>query len=255
MKNLILLSIALLMFINAYSQKQEIPFFGKVELKELCGSNNCLGSYGIKAYVHKNDKLYYNGDYNSILGRVFKKSIFDTKPSGLRSITNEDVDYFAEHKGTGKLEKNTKVEFDANLTANIDEILKNEIQLPEEFKIKLLTESKNTVSKRSGNTIDFSFRIIQLKNVGDIDKQLNEAFVKLEKGEKIITSISVVSISGQWTSNTLKEVFDNFELNAALNDKLSVESKLKYEKSKDLVLKGEVKEFSFIIGDTYKIKM
>src|SRR5690606_27496300 len=97
-------------------------------------------------------------------------------------------------------------------------------------------------------------KIIQLKNTGEIDKQVSQAFSKLEKGQKLITGISVVTISGKWTSNTLREALDEFELNVGLNDILSADAKLKYDKSKERVLEGEVKEFGFIIGDSYKLK-
>lgn len=220
----------------------------------MCGSNDCRPAYGIKAYVHKNDKLYYNGDYNSILGRVISTSIFDTNSSGMRNITEDDVDYFVDHNGSGSLEQKSKSEFDANVTANLSQILKNSIDLPDDLKVKLIAEIDKAVTKNTKNDIEFSFKIIQLKNVGDIDKQLTNAFSKLKKGEKIITGISVVTVSGKWTSNTLKEVLDEFELSVGLNDNLSAEAKLKYEKSKERALKGKVKEFGFIIGDSYKLK-
>jgi hypothetical protein len=256
MKKTLILSIiiTLLFSINGYSQKRKIPFFGKVKLTELCGSSDCRPSYGIKAYVHKKDKLYYNGNYNSILGRVITGSIFDTDASGIGNITKNDVDYFVEHNGSGSLEKNSKTEFDANVTANLTQILKNTIDLPEDLKAKLIAELDKTVTKNTQNEISFSFKIIQLKNTGEIDKQVSEAFSKLKKGQKLITGISVVTISGKWTSNTLREALDEFELNIGLNDVLSADAKLKYDKSKERVLEGEVKEFGFIIGDSYKLK-
>jgi predicted restriction endonuclease len=109
MKKALILSIVTLLFsIDSYSQKRRIPFFGKVKLTELCGSRDCRPDYGIKSYIHKKDKLYYNGNYNSILGRIIKNSIFDTEASGIGNITKKDVNYFVEHNGSGSLEKNLK---------------------------------------------------------------------------------------------------------------------------------------------------
>lgn len=254
MKKEIIFLITIIFSLHGYSQKRNIPFFGKVKMIELCGSSDCRPTYGIKAYIHKKDKLYYNGDYNSILGRVFTKSIFDTKSSSISNITREDVEYYNEHTGSGSVKQKSKTEFDANVTANLVQLLKGTIELPEELKAKILSEVDHIVTRNTKNEITFSFKIIQLKNTGDIDKEVTEAFSKLEKGEKLITGISVVTISGKWTSNTLKEVIDKFELNVGLDDNLSADAKLKYEKSKERILEGEVKEFSFIIGDSYKLK-
>lgn len=134
------------------------------------------------------------------------------------------------------------------------QILRNKIDLSEDLKAKLIAELDKTVTRKTKNKISFSFKIIQLKNTGEIDKQVSKAFSKLEKGQKLITGISVVTISGQWTSNTLKEALGEFELNVGLNDVLSADAKLKYDKSKERILEGEVKEFGFIIGDSYKLK-
>ena len=254
MKKIIILVFTILLSLNGYSQKLKIPFFGKIKLTELCGSKNCLPSYGIKAYVHKNDKLYYNGDYNSILGRVISNSIFDTESSGIDDITKDDINYYVEHNGNGSVKQESKTEFDTNVTSNLTELLKSSIELPEDLKIKLLADIDNTVTKNTKNKITFSFKIIELKKVGEIDRQVTKAFSKQEKGQKIVTGISVVTISGKWTSNTLKEVLNEFELSAGLNDILSAGAKLKYEKSKERILEGEVKEFGFIIGDSYKLK-
>jgi len=254
MKESIILVLTILFSLNSYSQKIKIPFFGKIKPTELCGSNDCRPSYGIKAYIHKNDKLYYNGDYNSILGRVISNTIFDTESSGIGNITKNDVDYFALHTGSGLIEQESKSEFDLNVTANLKQLLSNNIDLSEDLKIKLLAEVDKTVTKNTKNEIEFSFKIIQLKNVGEIDKQVTNAFSKLKKGQKFITGISVVTIRGAWTSGTLKEVLDEYELSAGLNHILSAAAKVNYEKSKERVLKGEVKEFEFIIGDSFKLK-
>lgn len=255
MKKLLILTIFTIAFnIESYSQKRKIPFFGKIKLTELCGSNDCLPTYGIKAYIHKNDKLYFNGNYNSILGRIITRDIFDTEASGIDIITKNDVDYFVEHNGNGSLEKNSKTEFDARVTANLTQILENTIELPDDLKAKLIGEIDKSVTKNTKNEISFTFKIIQLRNIGEIDNQVVQAFSKLEKGQKLITGISVVTIGGKWTSNTLREALDEFEFNVGLNDYLSADAKLKYDKSKERVLEGEVKEFGFIIGDSYKLK-
>lgn len=251
MRKFTLIILTVFLSMNAYSQKRKIPFFGKIKLSELCGSNDCRGSWGEKAYVHKNDRLYYNGNYNSILGRVFTTSIFDTRISGLNNITKDDVDYFAEQNGSGSLLKNVKTEFDAKLNADLSELLRKEVDLPEDLKAKLLAELDNTITRRTNNTIDFGFKIIQLKNVGDIGAQITDIRSRLNENQKLITSISVVTISGEWTSYTLKEVLNTFEANVDLEEVLSAQAKLTYDKSRERVLGGRVKEFGFIIGDTY----
>ena len=161
MKKSIILVLTILFSLNNYSQKIKVPFFGKMKLTELCGSNDCRPSYGIKAYIHKNDKLYYNGDYNSILGRVISKSIFDTESSGIGNITRNDVDYFVEHSGSAFVEQKSKSEFDVNVIANLKQLLISNIDLPEDLKAKILAEIDKTVTKNTKNEIEFSFKIIK----------------------------------------------------------------------------------------------
>ncbi|MFI1773374.1 hypothetical protein [Thalassobellus citreus] len=252
MKKTIILVLTIFLSFNSYSQKKrKIPFFGKVLLTELCGSDQCAPTYGIRAYIHKKDKLYYNGEYSSVLGRIFKKDIFSSLSSSITNLTKDDVDYFVEVDGTGSVEEKSKKEFDANLTATLTDLLRKDIDLKKNLKAKLLAEVDKIVENKTRNNIEYSFKIIQLKRTGDIDNKVATAVSNLNKDEKLIVGISVVTVSGNWTSKSLKEVINKFEATAGWSDSLSAEAKLNYEKSKKRVLEGKVKEFGFIIADSY----
>lgn len=252
MKTLSTLILTILVCSFASAQSKKIPFFGKMKYSEICGSDKCLPTNGSAAYVA--DKIFFNNDYNSFLGKKFKSSPFPTIPCMTYNITEKDVDTYLEHKGKGQLEINQKIDFDANISADLVKIINEGIELPTDLKAKLITDLKSGVEKQTKNLIDFDFKIIQLKNTGEIGNEIAKSLQSMNKGEKLIVGASVISISGEWTSNTLKNIFDSFELSTGYKEYLSGEAKLKYEQSKNKVLSGSVKRFSFIIGDSYIIK-
>jgi len=240
---------------NGYSQSVKIPFFGKMKVQELCGTSDCRPSYGIKAYVHKNDRLFYDGNYNSILGRKFSgKNIFDNHPSGLRKITHDDVNSLFTTDGTANLDRVQKKDFDAKLSADLKQILEMGLQLPPDLKAQLFAKLNNYVQDETNGAIDFSFEILELKKGVDIEMETERILSALEKGEKLITGISIITISGNWETKILKTVLDNFEIELGLKDKLSVDAKLQYDSSKNKLVTGTIQPFSFIIGDSYIIK-
>jgi hypothetical protein len=251
----ILLTLMIAISLGANSQRRDIPFFGKVALSDLCGSDDCRPSHGTKAYINKKDKLFFDGNYNTILGKTFRKNdIFNMTASSMRDITDNDVNRFLEVTGSGTLDVNQKKSFDASLSADLKQLLKDKISLPEDLKVDLLAELENSVKKETQTKIDYGFEIIELKKSGDIDRELTRVISTLVKGDKIVTGISVVTVSGSWTSNTIRHALDSFEAKVGLKDKLSAEAKLEYERTKTQILQGNFKKFSFIIGDSFKIK-
>lgn len=236
-------------------KKVNIPFFGKMEMKELCGDENCSPSYGVRAYVHKKDRLYYNGDYNSVLGRKFVgNKIFNSSLSGLRKITDKEVTSSFKTKGTITIKETQKKDFDAKLTADLKQALEAGITLPEELKVKLFAKLNNYVKTETKGSINFVFEILELQKGGEFEKEVNQVFSTLVKGEKLLTGISVVTIDGNWEKDVVKNILTNFEMEVGLNEEISAEAKLKYEKSKQRLIAGTITPFSFIIGDSYLIK-
>lgn len=255
MRTKLIVLVVLSLGFNIYAQSVKIPFFGKMTTKELCGTANCLPDYGIRAYVHKNDRLFYDENYNSILGRKFKgKDIFNHRSSGVQKISDDDVNSVFKTEGIATLDKRQKKDFDAKLAADLKQILQSEIQLPDDLKAQLLTKLNNYIQTNTNSSIDFSFEILVLKKGEKIETEIEQILSTLKKGEKLITGISVITINGKWETNVLKNVLSNFEIETGIDNKLSGEIKMKYDNSKNKIVSGTIKPFAFIIGDSYLIK-
>jgi len=252
MYKLLFISLTLLTFFASNAQSKKVPFFGKMTYSEICGSgSDCLPTNGTKANIA--GKIYYNGDPNSFLGMKFKKSPFPPLAIGFKNITAVDLDTFVVHNGSAKIDVQQKKDFDAKISGDLKQIINSSTEIGDDLKAKILVEIDNEVKKETSKTIDFHFEIIQLKNTGSVGTEITNKLATLNKGEKLIVGISVMTISGSWTSKTLKTILDNFELTAGYKE-LSADAKLKFQQAKDRALKGTVKPFSFIIGDTYLIK-
>jgi hypothetical protein len=253
MKKLALVvGIALLSF-NANAQSSiQVPYFGTMTSQELCGRPTCQpGMGGFWAPV-KGGRLY-DGEVGNILGRSFRKSLFETSPCTQRTPTENDINVLARNDLSGRVEESKKKNFDAEVNANLAKLINTQIVLPESVKANLLAQLKNAVETETSQNIELEYKIIELKQPY-VDSEVDGCYARLPKRHKIITGIGVITVKGSWASNTLKKAFNNFEANASAFDGLSAEAKAEYERSKERVLSGKFDPLSMIINSSYKYK-
>jgi hypothetical protein len=205
--------------------KIQVPYFKTLSGNEICGSPNCNPTIGIWAPI-KGGYLF-DGDAKKIFGRKFGKSgIFDNLPCATR-LPNE-TEFEIRKKGTlnGTLDVTKKSDFDSKVTADLTKIINQYVSVNETVKADILAELKRTVDTKSSAIIELEYNIIQLNN-SYLDTEIEEARKKLGKKEKIIIGLSVLTVSGTWNSNTLKDVFANFEASAEAFKAFDADAKLK----------------------------
>jgi hypothetical protein len=238
---------------SIFSQsKIEIPYFKTLSGNEICGSQNCnptIGTWqGIKG------GYLFDGDAKKIFGRKFgSKGIFDNSPCAAR-IPNEN-EFQTLKRGTvnGTLEESKKTNFEAKANADLTKIIEQYVNVNESVKADLLAELKRTINKKSTAAIQLEYKIIQLEN-SFLDVEIENCRKSLGKKEKVIVGLSVLTVSGTWNSNALKDAFSNFEANAAAFNALDAEAKVKYEENKKKVLEAKFDPFSMIFNVAYKFK-
>jgi len=255
MKNKVSITIVAALFATTtlFAQsKIQVPYFKTLSGREICGSQNCNPTIGVWAPI-KGGYLF-DGDAKKIFGRKFGKSgIFDNSPCATR-LPNE-TEFKTLKSGTlnGTLDITKKSEFDVKVNADLTKIINQYVSVNETVKADLIAELKKIVDAKSEATIELEYKIIQLES-NYLDTEIEQARKTLGKKEKIIIGLSVLTVSGSWNSNTLKDVFANFEANAAAFKALDAKAKLDYEQSKKKVLEAKFDAFSMIFNVAYKLK-
>lgn len=241
-----------LFYLAAVAQKKiEVPYFGNMTSEELCGSSDCKPTNAQYWATVKGGKLY-DGVPGNILGRSFRKGIFETNPCVSRVPSDNDVNVLGIHNLSGKVEENKKKDFDATINANLTRLI-NQQNLPDSIKAELIAQIKNSVETATSRNVELVYRVVELKQPY-IDEQVDACLARLERKRKILTGVSLITVKGDWTSNTLRDAFRKFEANATLFSSLSADVKTNYEKSKQTLLSGNFEPFSLIISTAYKYK-
>lgn len=244
----------LICFISVVAKAQkkiEVPYFGTMTPVELCGLPACKPTIS-PYWAMVNGGKFYDGVPGNILGRSFKKSVFETNSCVFKVPIDNDVNVFATHNLSGKVQENKKKDFDATINANLTRLI-NSQNLPDSIKANLLAQIKNSVESATSKNIELIYKVVELKQPY-IDEQVNACYAHLERKHKIVTGVSLISLKGNWTSNTLSDAFKKFEINAALFKSLSAEIKANYEKTKETLLNGNFEPFSLVLVTSYKYK-
>lgn len=243
--------------------KIQVPYFKTLSGNEICGSQNCIAN-NANTWATIYGGYLYDGDASKIFGRKYKTygtigrifgkrgGIFENSSCASR-LPNEN-EYKELRKGNlqGILDITKKTDFESKVNADLTKIINQYVNVNPTVKADLLAELKKTVDLKSNATVDLEYRIIQLEQEF-LDNEIENCIKSLSKGEKVIVGLSVLTVAGTWNSNTLKEVFANFEANAGAFKALDAEAKSIYEQSKQKVLTAKYEPFSMIFNVTYRL--
>jgi hypothetical protein len=230
-----------------------VSYFGNMTSLELCGSKKTCKPTNAKNWAYVTGEKFYNGNPASALGRAFESTIHESSPCVTKLPTFADLDSFNIHDLTGKVEETKKRQLELEIVANLTRLLNEQINLPDSIKADLAAQIDNTVKTETSHEIELRYKVYELKQEY-VDEQILSCIKNLSDGQKVSVGISVVTVRGSWTSNTLKEIFRKFEANASVFQNLSAELKASYESSKNRVLEGTFQPFSLIVSDAYRTK-
>jgi hypothetical protein len=251
--NLTIIAISLASCTLFAQSKIQVPYFKTLSGTEICGSPNCNPTIG--AWAQIKGGYLFDGDVKKVFGRKFGKAgIFDNSPCVMRSPN--DNEFKTLKKGTlkGTLDVAKKNEFESKVNADLMKLIEQYADVTDQVKADLLAELKRTVEARSKAAIELEYKIIQLEN-DFLDSEIEKCRNNLNKNEKVIVGLSILTVSGNWNSNTLKELFTNFEANVEAFKALDVEAKYRYEQSKQKILNAQFEPFTMIFNVAYKQKL
>ncbi|MFD1015028.1 hypothetical protein [Winogradskyella rapida] len=229
-------------------KKVQIPYFETLSGTEICGTKNCNPTNGIWQKI-KGGYLF-DGDLTEIFGRKFKKGIFINSKCASRKPTENEFTTLKSGSLKGTLKTEKKKEFDSKINADLSKIINDNIDADASVKAELLAELKRTIESKSNSKIELEYKIVQIKN-NYLDNEIDECQKSLKKKERVIIGVSVITVSGSWNSETLKDVFATFEANASAYETMTAELKTKYELDKEKALKAKFDPFSMIFNVSY----
>lgn len=249
--NFILVALMTVNFVNAQS-KIKVPYFDKMTAMEICGetTNFCQPTSSEK-WAPVKGKIF-KGKIEYELFRSFKNTIFETAPCPNAKLTDKDFVSKSIHKLQGSVASIEKQKFDEKIKANLTDLInKYFTSLSKSIKADIEAELVKNIKKETSQKIKLEYRTYDLTDAF-IDDQLENCLSSIPKGQKVVTGISVLTIDGSWTTNTLKQTFANFEANVTAYDALTLESKNQYEKDKQTILTGDFEPLSVIFAVAYR---
>lgn len=238
-----------------FATKVSIPYFASLTPDELCGgfNKNCQPSNSY-SYVKLKEPVDYRDPPGFILGRKFK-SIYQTSPCAPvptfkgRYADDDEVDYFGQAGIQGKLKRNSKLVVNAKISADVDSFVEQTFpEFPAEFKAGVKSELKKEISTSLSSSADITYHRMTLSQAYT-DTKLRACLEQTPKNENVITGVSVITVSGNWASERIKDSLADVEASAAYNN-LSAELKATYTSKKTVALDGhfEPLPFVFIVG-------
>jgi len=254
MKKLMILLIMVIGLSNyATAQKTiNVPYFGKMTAQELCGSSTEFCQPTSSSRFAKVKAKVYKGEIEYELFRKFKKSIFETTPCSNSELSANDYTISSSNTLTASVESKEKKSFDQKLEANLTKIIGRFFgKLDESIKADIKAELIKNIESETNQEIELEYIVYDLTQ-RFIDDNLSTCMDSDPKKRKIVTGISILTVSGEWTTDVFKKTFTNFEGNVQAFNALSVESKNEYEKEKKVILDGNFEAISIIFSVAYR---
>lgn len=229
-----------------------IPYFDPLSPDEVCGG---YSSYCQSTSSRKWSKLKpgvdYDGKVGNVLGRKFI-SIYEDSPCVAIRPTNEDVNITGVHNLSGTLSESSLNEFKSNLNINITDFLDEFIKgIPEALKAEVRLQASILVNDKLNHQIDLEYKRIELKKEFMDGVNFQSCKSALQEKEHVITGISVITVSGEWSKKTVKNILANVESTVGYTS-LSAEIKNKYENDKSQVLNGRFEPITYYFTATYR---
>ena len=231
--------------------KINIPHFQSLKPADVCGGvpNKCQPTSSEKWTKVAN--LDYDG-YGSILGRKFGSTIFTHMPC-MTVGTASDVIVRGENNITGVLKKDGRSQFILKTEAELDQGLRDAItSLPASAAAAAKGELDKTIQTASMSKVDLRYFRVDL-TTSFLDNNLENCMAGLDRGEKVITGVSVIETSGEWSRNRVAEFIAAFEASAAYLA-LDGSAKADWDQKSDLALSGTFEPVSYVFAAAYREK-
>ena len=230
-----------------------VPYFDKLSTDEVCGgfSSYCQSTRS-KYWAKVKPGTDYDGKVGNALGRKFV-SIYEDSPCVKNKPTDEDTNITGRNELKGSLSENTINEFKANLELDLVDFIKQYMKdIPEGLDAEITAQVSLSTGTITNKKIDLEYKRISLNKEFMDAENFQTCLSSLNEKENVVTGISVITVSGEWSKETINTVFANIEASAGYTD-LTADAKNKYDNDKSKVLEGKFEPITYFFTATYRI--
>jgi len=229
-----------------------VPYFENLDPEYVCGnypSPYCQPNSS-KQYSPVKSGRDYDGNPNNYLGRSFE-SFFETTPCVSAAVTDTDVVISGVQGVTGTLKDEEQTKFANKLSADIVALVQmNGVPVPPGVSADISAEVERKIKNTDTSSIQLEYKRIDLKQEF-MDAHLQNCLDKTPKNLDVSTGISVITVSGSWTSDKVVDTLASVEAKASYSI-LSDSAKAEYQQAKTRALSGQFKPVSFIFAVAHR---
>lgn len=229
-----------------------VPYYDTLDPEYVCGdypSPYCQPNSSQQYSKVKSGKDY-DGKPKNYLGRSFK-SFFETSACVDAVVTDSDVVISGLQNVTGTLKDDEQTKFSNKLSADIVALVEmNGVPVPPGVSADINAEIESKIKNTDTSKIQLEYKRIDLRTEF-MDAHLQNCLAKTPKDMDVSTGISVITVSGSWTSDKVVETLAAVEAKASYSI-LSDSAKAEYQQAKERVMAGEFKPVSFIFAVAHR---
>jgi hypothetical protein len=229
-----------------------VPYYERLDPEYVCGgypAPYCQPNSS-KKYSRIKSGADYDGKPKNYLGRSFV-SFFETSPCVGVEVTDSDVVISGEQSVTGMLRNEERTKFANKLSADIVALIQlNGVPVPPGVTADISAEVERTVKNTDISSIELQYKRIDLSQEF-MDSHLESCLVKTPRSRRVSTGISVITVSGSWTSDKVADTLASVEAKASYNI-MSDSAKAEYQQAKTRAMKGQFKPVSFVFAVAHR---
>lgn len=228
------------------------PYFGKLASKDVCGNFN--------SYCQPTSSLEYDrikgADFNGLdewLGTSYNKSPFNRASCSSPFSAEADVRVSGETNFSVTFSDNYKGQLRALAEVDLASYLGALLAaLPLGLQAKLKADATDKLVTSKTGSADFVYRRYDLTMLART-KLLPTCYTKTNGKRKVVTGVSVITMSGSWARSRLIESFGVFESSADFIG-LSSDNKADYIDKRNKAMKGDFEPLAFVIATSWRKK-
>jgi hypothetical protein len=230
-------------FPNPFATRVNVPFFEPLTTGQLCGGfNEACQPTSSRTFQRLRDPVDYNGNPASLLGRSYV-SIYEHRPCTStpvyagRTDGADDVEYFGQTGINGRLNGATRAAFNLGLSGDLDAYVAQTFpNFPQGFQAEAKSKLEQKFQSAIGRTASITYHRMDLSR-GFMDRELDACLDRLPRNEKVITGVSLITVSGEWSQDIVRETMAELEASASYRA-LSASQRVEFSQRREFALRG-----------------
>lgn len=229
-----------------------VPYFEKLDPEYVCGnypSPYCQPNSSMQ-YSKVKSGRDYDGNPKNYLGRSFE-NFFETTPCVGVEVKEADVVISGLQNVNGTLKDEERIQFANKLSADIVALVQmSGVPVPPGVSADISAEVERNIENTDTSTIQLEYKRIDL-TTEFMDAHLQACLDKTPKNMDVTTGISVITVSGNWTSEKFVDTLSSLEAKASYSI-LTESAKAGYQQAKDRAMEGKFEPVSFIFAVAHR---